>query len=254
MTENRRRKTAGLILLSLLAALILASSTAAAASFTVEHPAGLLTPGETITLPVTISDASDIAGFQLYIKHDSNASVRIKADSAAVEGLYLNTATNKAVLYPDLENPAPLYGTKKLFDLELTPAAGENIQITFDVVEVIDSQNNDITASCVGVPALIHVTDGKTIPKKEDEKTDEDNIEWVYESTENPSNQTFGDQSASYYEPDYSTPQQPSSAQPVYTAHPGPVKSPGFLPITLLSTLGAGIAVLAFRQNRKGGT
>lgn len=247
MTEPRRKTPKGLILLSLLLTLFLLTGTAAAAIFTIENPEGLIPAGEPAILPVTISDASDIAGFQLYIKHDSSASLRIKADSAAIEGLYLNTATNKAVLYPDEHDP--LYGTKKLFDLEITPAAGENTQITFDIIEVIDSANNDITASCVGVPSIIRVTDGKTAPPKEEPTKDP--IEWVYDTTQGlvPEDQSYilPQPAGSIPQPTYQSP------YPAYTVRPDPVKSPGILPITLLCAFGAA-AALIIRQNRKRGT
>lgn len=247
MTENRRRTPKGLILLSLLLTLFLLTGTAAAAVFTIETPEGLLTAGEPVTIPVTISGASDIAGFQLYIKHDSSASLRIKADSAAVKGLYLNPAANKAVLYPDEHDP--LYGTVRLFDLEITPAAGENTQITFDVVEVIDSQNNDITASCVGAPSIIRVADGKTVPPKEEPAKDP--VEWIYDTTQGLIPE---DQSYILPQPVNSMPQPTSQPPyPVYTVRPDPVKSPGFLTMTLLSGAAAA-AALILRQNRKRGT
>lgn len=249
MTEPRRRTPKGFILITLLASLLLLSGTAAAAIFTIENPEGLLTAGETAVIPVTISDASDIAGFQLYIKHDSSASLRIKADSAAVKGLSLNPATNKAVYYPDPDAYPSLYGTKKLFDLEITPAAGENTQLTFDIIEVIDSANNDITASCVGVPSIIRVTDGKTAPPKEEPTKDP--IEWVYDTTQGlvPEDQSYilPQPAGSIPQPTYQSP------YPAYTVRPDPVKSPGILPITLLCAFGAA-AALIIRQNRKRGT
>ena len=246
MTELRRRTPKGLILLSLLLTLFLLTGTAAAAVFTIENPEGLIPAGEPVTIPVTISGASDIAGFQLYIKHDSSASLRIKADSAAVEGLFLNPAANKAILYPDEHDP--LYGTVRLFDLEITPAAGENTKIIFDVVEVIDSQNNDITASCVGAPSIIRVADGKTVPPKEELPTDP--VEWVYDTTQGLVPE---DQSYILPQPVNSMPQPTSQPPyPVYTVRPDPVKSPGILPATLIAAAAA--AALILRQNRKRGT
>lgn len=244
MTKTSRRTPAGLTILTaaLLLTLLFISGAAQAAAITVENPAYPLTAGQPATLSVTLNNAEDIAGLQLYIKEDSSAEMHIKTDSAAIEGLYLNSRTNKAVLYP--EDHAPLYGTVKLFDIEITPAAGENVQITFDIIEVIDSLNDDITTSCIGTPAVILVTDGTTLPPKQ-EPAEENTIDWIYDTTQQLTNEDQTD-----------LPAQPEAQPviPVYTTRPEPAKSPGFLPLTILSAITAGIAALALRQNRKGET
>ena len=247
-----RRKTA-VFTAALIAALLLTAGTASAAVITIGQPANLLTEGETATLPVTLEYAEDIAGFQFYLKETSGASIRIDPSSAAIEGLYLNAAKNKAVYYPDPDAYPPLYGTVKLFDIIATPAAGKNIDLSFDIVEVIDSQNNDITSSCIGVPAAIRVTDGITAAAPAAAPAEDNTIEWVYDTT-----QDIPPENAGYLppQPAYSMPQpaasEPSSALPAYTVRPEPSSTPGFLPATLIAAALAA-ALIITRHNRKRG-
>ncbi|HJJ31229.1 MAG TPA: hypothetical protein O0X97_03160 [Methanocorpusculum sp.] len=220
-----------LILLAVFAVSIFAGA-AAAGTFTVQVSEDELTPGETLFIPVYLTNADDVAGFQFYIKEDSSASMFIHDGSACVDGLFLNSAADKAVLYP--EGHEPLSGTVKLFTIDLTPAEGENAQITFDIVEVVDSRNNDITSLYTGTPVILPVTGGSTVTSLPSEG---DGVEWISQESE-PSDVSD------------------AAAQPVSTVTPAPKsssksKSPGFLPVTLIAALAAA-GILIVRSRRRG--
>ena len=264
MTETRRKPAAGhilsaaAILLVLLGSLLLTGA-AAAAVITVEHPADVLTAGDTVSIPVRIDYAEDIAGFQFYVKENSGAAMFIDTGSAAVEGLYLNSITGKAVLYP--EDHAPLNGTVRLFNILVTPAAGKNVQISYDIIEVIDSGNNDITSSCVGAPVTLHVADGVTVPpvsSAENPEGGEDDVDWIYDTADDPNRGAYTPEAPAVVPLDSSSQNTVQGASqgtvPVATPRAAPKgKSPGFLPATILGAVGAAAAGIFIRERRRGG-
>lgn len=115
---------------------ILAGLAGAASAGTISVGAEDITPvvGETITLPVIVSDANNMCGYQLTLHNENPSAADIEFNQASANaGLFTWNDSTGIIVWSGYRKDQSISGTQELFKIDVTPKTTEDIRITLEV-------------------------------------------------------------------------------------------------------------------------